>query len=186
MLEVVVDALLQAEKIAGILLVSDSTRLDEFTSKENTIVLATQTSNLKDAVTKASVFATDRLNCSTTFIVPADLPLISGKDIDYAVTQHQQLTILPDARLTGTNGIIATPPNALEYVFNGRSFHAHQNNARASGLQPKSLQIEAFSYDVDTFEDLLKVIQLQPESRTAAVFRSFAMRDSTLPSSNLC
>lgn len=183
MLEVVVEACLQAKLITGILLVSDSPHLEKFVSEKNTIILATQTRNLKEAVTQACCFATQQLNCFSTFVVPADLPLISAQDIDYAVTQHRQITIIPDMRLKGTNGVISTPPNAFEYVFNGQSFHPHQQNARATGLQPTVLQIKSFSYDVDTFEDLMKVIQVRPDSRTAKVYRSFADCDSSLPAS---
>lgn len=184
MLENVVDALSQAEHVRGILLVSESTNLVKFVSKENVIILETQTTNLRDAVTKASQFACKQLKCPTTFIVPADLPLISSKDIDFAITQHERVTIIPDARLKGTNGIIATPPNAFEYVFNGQSYHQHRHNAQVAGLNPNSLQIEAFSYDVDTFDDLMMIIQLRPESRTAAVYRSLTTNDSSLPACN--
>lgn len=184
MLENVVDALSQAEHVRGILLVSESTNLVEFVSKENVIILETQTTNLRDAVTKASQFACKQLKCPTTFIVPADLPLISSKDIDFAITQHERVTIIPDARLKGTNGIITTPPNAFEYVFNGQSYHQHRHNAQVAGLNPNSLQIEAFSYDVDTFDDLMMIIQLRPESRTAAVYRSLTTNDSSLPACN--
>lgn len=179
MLEEVIEALSNAKQIEGILLVSDSPRLVNSSINWNTIVLETQTNNLKDAVTEAGNFATNRLNCSTTFIVPADLPLISAEDIDYAISQHDQITLIPDVRLKGTNGVIATPPNAFEYVFNGQSFHEHQQNAQAAGLQPKSLQIETFSHDVDTFDDLMKVVQLRPASRTSVVYQSFLTRDSS-------
>lgn len=184
MLENVVDALVQAEQIRGILLVSESSNLTEFSLKENVIILETQTTNLRDAVTRASRFAYKQLSCSTTFIVPADLPLISPKDVDFAITQHERVTIIPDARFKGTNGIIATPPNAFDYVFNGQSYRQHQHNAQVAGLNPKSLQIEAFSYDVDTFDDLMMIVQLRPESRTAAVYRSLTTSDSSLPAYN--
>ena len=184
MLENVVDALLQAEHVRGILLVSDSTNLAEFMLKENIVILETQTTNLRDAVTHAGRFATKQLRCPTTFIVPADLPLISPNDIDFAISQHEKVTIIPDARLKGTNGIIATPPNGFDYVFNGQSYRQHQHNAQVAGLNPKSLQIESFSYDVDTFDDLLMIVQLQPESRTAAVYHSFTTELSSLAESN--
>ena len=184
MLENVVDALLRSHNVQGILLVSESTNLAEFTSKENVIILETQTTSLKDAVTQAGRFATKQLRSTTTFIVPADLPLISPNDIDFAISQHEKVTIIPDARLKGTNGIIATPPNGFEYVFNGRSYHEHQQNAHVAGLNPQSLQIESFSYDVDTFDDLMMVIQLQPKSQTAAVYQRLTTSDSSLPACN--
>ena len=184
MLEIVVEALSRAELVQGILLVSDSMNLVELTLKENIIILETETTNLRDAVTQASRFASKQLSCPTTFIVPADLPLITPEHIDFAITQHERVTIIPDARLQGTNGIIATPPNAFEYVFNGQSFQDHQYNARVAGLHPKSLQIETFSYDVDTFDDLMLVIQMSPDSRTAAVYRNLTTQDSSLPASN--
>ncbi len=180
MLENVVDALLRSDNVQGILLVSESTNLAEFTLKENVIVLETQTTNLREAVTQASQFACKQLKCPTTFIVPADLPLISSKDIDFAIAQHERVTIIPDARLKGTNGIIATPPNAFDYVFNGQSYLQHQHNAQVAGFNPKSLQIETFSHDVDTFDDLMTIVQLHPESRTATVYRSLTRSDSSL------
>lgn len=181
MLEEVVDALSNSPRISGILLVSDSTHLDEFSHRKNVVVLETQTDNLRDAVTQAALFATNQLNCSTTFIVPADLPLISAEDIDYAIQQHEQVTLIPDLRLKGTNGVIATPPDAFEYVFNGQSFHDHRQNARAAGIQPKSILIESFSHDVDTFDDLMMVIRLRPKSRTSAVYHRLSTSDSSLP-----
>lgn len=180
MLEEVVDALSNSTQISGILLVSDSIHLDEFSHRKNVIVLETQTDNLRDAVTQAALFATNQLNCSTSFIVPADLPLISTEDIDCAIKQHEQVTLIPDVRFKGTNGVIATPPNAFEYVFNGQSFNDHQQNARSAGLRPKSLQIESFAHDVDTFDDLMMVVQLRPESRTSVVYRSLSTSDSSL------
>ena len=180
MLENVVDALLLSDNVQGILLVSESTNLAEFTLKESVIVLETQTTNLREAVTQASQFACKQLKCPTTFIVPADLPLISSKDIDFAIAQHERVTIIPDARLKGTNGIIATPPNAFDYVFNGQSYLQHQHNAQVAGFNPKSLQIETFSHDVDTFDDLMTIVQLHPESRTATVYRSLTRSDSSL------
>ena len=184
MLENVVDALLQAEHVRGILLVTESTNLAKFMLKESIIILETQTTNLRDAVTQAGRFATKHLRCPTTFIVPADLPLISSKDIDFAIKQHERVTIIPDAHLKGTNGVIATPPNAFDYVFNGQSYRQHQHNAQVAGLNPKSLQIESFSYDVDTFDDLMMIVQLRPESRTAVVYRSFTTKLSTLAECN--
>ena len=184
MLANVVDALLQAEHVRGILLVTESTNLTEFTLRKNVIILETQTTNLREAITQASQFARKQLRCPATFIVPADLPLISSDDIDFAITQHEQVTIIPDVHLKGTNGIIASPPNAFDYVFDGKSYHQHQLNAQVAGLDPKSLSIEAFSYDVDTFDDLMKIVQLRPESRTAEVYRSFTAIDSSLTACN--
>lgn len=182
MLDVVVTALLQSKTIHGLLIVSESTQLEHYISgQKNTMVLATQTRNLTDAVTQASTFATRELNCSTTFIVPADLPLITAEDIDFAMYQHQQITLIPDATFKGTNGIIATPPNVFSYVFNGQSFRKHQELAQATGLNAKSLQLENFSLDVDRFEDLMQVIQKRPNSRTATVYRKLRSHDPTLP-----
>ena len=184
MLEVVIEALSNAKQIRGILLVSESPHLVGSSINKNTLVLETQTNSLKDAVTQAGVFATSRLSCCTTFIVPADLPLISAEDIDFAISQHEQVTLIPDVRLKGTNGVIVTPPNAFEYVFNGQSYLDHQQNAKAAGFHPKSLQIETFAHDVDTFDDLMKVVQLRPESRTSAVYQSFSTQDTSIPTCN--
>ena len=127
------------------------------------------------AVTEAAKYAMSAYLAKTTFVVPADIPLIQSSDVDFAAECHSQVTIIPDNREIGTNGLICTPPDAIEYVFDGKSFKPHKQAASARGITPKSLSIVSMGHDIDTIYDLKKVLELGPTSQTAEVIRNHGL-----------
>ncbi len=175
MLDDVLEALFNAKSIAGILLVARETGTLNFPENREVEVCLDKTTSLGAAVSAACHYAMTHKGVSSTFVIPADVPMIQSSDIDNAVVQHDRITLIPDSRLLGTNGAICTPPNALEYVFDGSSYQPHVQNAKRVGIIPKTLQIPAFAHDVDSLEDLHPVITLAPDSKTAKTIPQYAI-----------
>ncbi len=167
MLRDVLTALSNAPSLDGIILSSPMPELPDLSEFNNLTVYQDHAQSLAEAVTEASDFAKRELSASSTFIVPADIPMIQSADVEKAISAHDRATIIPDANDVGTNGLLCTPPNAFRYVFDGRSFRPHMRAAQEAGLNPQPLRVANFALDVDTIADLKKVVALAPNSHTA-------------------
>jgi 2-phospho-L-lactate guanylyltransferase len=89
--------------------------------------------------------------------LPADLPLITVDDINalLVAAKDHDAVIAPDARHSGTNALLLTPPQLIEPQFGEQSFTAHVQAIRCSGS--KALQIverPGLAHDIDMPADL--------------------------------
>jgi 2-phospho-L-lactate/phosphoenolpyruvate guanylyltransferase len=89
--------------------------------------------------------------------LPADLPFITVDDIEalLAAANDHDAVIAPDARHSGTNALLLTPPRLIEPQFGEQSFTAHVQAIRCSAA--KSLHIlerPALAHDIDVPADL--------------------------------
>ena len=166
MLNDVLQALVDAQSVDGILLTSRSNEARRIADKWDISLYRDQAHTLVDALTTAGEKAKNDLNASTAIIVPGDVPLITGTDVDHVLHYHADVTIVPDSHKIGTNALVCTPPNAFPLVFDGRSYHPHIEAANHLGLQVRSVQSDAFAIDVDTADDLLRVNSSTKDSLT--------------------
>ena len=172
MLRDVLSALCDAPSIDGVLLASRALEARQFTVLPKLQIFEEQATNLADAVTEASTYLSLEHDAETVFIVPGDVPLISVEDVSHATAEHRDVTLLPDERDVGTNGVISTPPNNFTYVFDGKSFQPHLENARKEGYQPRIVRLASFAHDIDTVDDLETVQRLAPKSHTAQFLKN--------------
>jgi len=103
---------------------------------------------------------------SGLLIIPADLPLITPKDIQGMLKFVQRNTvpdfsrnqpvvvIAPDRHHLGTNGLLICPPGLIAYDFGPGSFELHCNLARNAKARVEIYENPAFALDVDLPEDL--------------------------------
>jgi 2-phospho-L-lactate guanylyltransferase len=111
---------------------------------------------LNAAVAYAARVLSDEGAGSMLFL-PGDLPFVTAQDIDalLAAASDHDAVIAPDARHSGTNALLLTPPQLIEPQFGEQSFTAHVQAIRCSAA--KSLQIverPALAHDVDVPADL--------------------------------
>ena len=90
-------------------------------------------------------------------LLPADLPFVTAGDIEalLAAAKDHEAVIAPDARHSGTNALLLTPPQLIEPQFGEQSFTAHVQAIRCSSA--KSLHIlerPALAHDIDVPADL--------------------------------
>ncbi len=172
MLYDVLEALAESKSVDGILLTSRSAEARRIVQEWDIELYRDQAHTLVDALTDAGEKVRRDLNASTAIIVPGDVPLITGSDIDHILHYHADVTIVPDSHKIGTNALVCTPPNAFPLVFDGRSYHPHVEAATRLGLQVRSVQSEAFAIDVDTADDLLLISSSSKESRTKTLLKN--------------
>ena len=151
MVQDVLAALTQAS-LQGVLIVSRSPVAAALAQEFNAEVFADTANDLTGAVTEASAFLAGRAD--GTMIVHGDLPLLTADEVNHAIHGHTDITLLPDRHDIGTNCIIATPPNAMTYQFDGTSFRPHKALARAAGFEPRIVRLPGFGLDIDTIDGL--------------------------------
>jgi 2-phospho-L-lactate guanylyltransferase len=98
-------------------------------------------------------------------ILPIDLPLVSSAALAQliaplaAIAERPLVVLAPDRHGRGTNGLLVSPPDAIEFGFGGDSRAAHA--ACAADVGARYIEIDGpLGLDIDTPDDLLFVEQL--------------------------
>lgn len=167
MLRDVLTALSACPAIDGVLLVSRDADAAALAGEFGARVFADSAADLSGAVTQASAFAARRLRAGTTLFVPGDVPLIRPADVAAVLRGHQRATLVPDRNDVGTNAAASSPPNAFEYLFDGKSFKPHLAAAERAGITARVVRRRAFGLDVDTAAELAAVAAARHRTRTA-------------------
>jgi len=123
--------------------------------------------DLSQSVTLASEWLQRERGATGTLIVHADIPLAIAADFDALLKNHQQLSFVPDDEERGTNCIAASPPNPIQYRYDGNSFAPHKAAAEAQGLSFQVCPIQRLQLDIDTREDLKKLLLATINAQTA-------------------
>lgn len=107
---------------------------------------------LNRATVVAQLYAAQQL-----LILPADLPLITSKDIEALLslgTKPPVVVIAPDRRNEGTNALYINPTGAIDYRFGPGSFQHHVQQAQKKGIRVEIYRSPTFGLDLDLPEDL--------------------------------
>lgn len=114
---------------------------------------------LKRATVVAQVYASRGV-----LVIPADLPLLTAADVIALLkraTEPPVVVIAPDRHRKGTNALLLSPANLIEYDFGGDSFERHCDRARRAGARLEIVDLPSLGLDLDLPEDLELVRQLQ-------------------------
>ncbi len=159
--------------LGGVLLVSGSPEAPAIAAEFGAEVFReSATTNLPGAVVEASEYLSREHGADGTLFVPGDVPLITAADLDQVLDGHIDVTLVPDGNDVGTNCAVSSPPNAFEYVFDGKSFKPHSTNARAAGIEPRIVRTPGFALDIDTVDELTALVEAGQPSRTLDFLRS--------------
>jgi 2-phospho-L-lactate/phosphoenolpyruvate guanylyltransferase len=111
---------------------------------------------LNTALKRATVVA-KLYSARGVLIIPADLPLITGKEISELISRSgnpPELIIAPDRRGNSTNALLLCPADLFEFSFGPGSFVHNIQQARKVGCRVEICQDKGFSLDIDLPEDL--------------------------------
>jgi 2-phospho-L-lactate guanylyltransferase len=151
----VLTALRDSKLLTGIALLGDGMALDVAGVDENCRLIAEDPqldlcANLQRA---AAGLAAEGVE--TLLVVPADLPTLRPADVrELLVARRSGVTVCPAARDGGTNALVSTPPDAVEFLFGPDSARRHIEAAARRGFKTTRLELPAFARDIDTGEDL--------------------------------
>ena len=100
-------------------------------------------------------------------VLPIDIPRVSPELLEpvvgLATSKDPLVAIVPDRHGRGTNALLVSPPDLIEFCFGGDSKDAHVGAARAVGARVEVLD-GPLTLDIDTPEDLLIAQAETPEA----------------------
>jgi 2-phospho-L-lactate guanylyltransferase len=114
---------------------------------------------------------------SSLAVIPGDIPLLTAADVD-CVMQHgtrYDVVIAPSWDSRGTNAILLRPPDALQLRFGSWSFFPHVKQAKRKGLSYKVVRLPRVAIDVDTPEDLARLVPYARGTRSYTVLEEMGI-----------
>jgi 2-phospho-L-lactate/phosphoenolpyruvate guanylyltransferase len=115
---------------------------------------------------------------SSLAVIPGDIPLLTAADVDCVMQNGTQydVVIVPSWDSRGTNAILLRPPDALQLRFGSWSFFPHVKQAKHKGLSYKVVRLPRVALDVDTPEDLSRLMPQAMGTRSYAVLEAMGIR----------
>ncbi len=167
MLRDVLIAIREVNVFDGVLLVTRSQKAQmvarDFVSD---VFMETPGSDHSRAVTEANSYLIERHHAKSSLAISADIPRVTAPDIHQVITNHNRISLAPNASGEGTNAILCSPPNAITPQFGGSSLRRHVASATAAGLLPSVIHNENIAMDIDEPRDLERALADLPPSFT--------------------
>jgi 2-phospho-L-lactate guanylyltransferase len=189
----VLSALCQTKFLSGVLIVSRTPEADALAQAFSVERFAeSPDADLPTALTQASHHLMEHFGARGVVVIPADVPLVSAEEIDNILTIHCSITepliesstdsmqtdsmqtgpippavtVIPDSEHLGTNCLMLSPPDVIDFIFDGRSFKPHVDAAFEQGLTPRIVPARGFALDIDTEADLRQLLSLGQTTQT--------------------
>jgi 2-phospho-L-lactate guanylyltransferase len=115
-----------------------------------------QSAAVRLGVRRALADGIERVLC-----IPGDCPALDAHELDALLAVRgagaataPEVVIVPDRHGSGTNGLLLSPPEAIEPSFGPDSCERHRALARAAGVSCRVERPSSLLLDVDTGEDL--------------------------------
>ena len=93
---------------------------------------------------------------SAALILPADIPLITPREINRFLnfSDGHSISLTPSKDGAGTNALLLRPPGIIRPAFGKNSFRRHLSIARRKGLRPRVVKLRGIALDLDEPSDL--------------------------------
>jgi 2-phospho-L-lactate/phosphoenolpyruvate guanylyltransferase len=97
--------------------------------------------------------------------LPADVPLVTVEELEVVLDGFDEsprpaFMIVPAHDLGGSNCVVCSPPDCVEFGFGEDSFRRHLRLARAAGIDPMVAKLIGIGQDVDTPDDLVNLVKV--------------------------
>lgn len=103
-------------------------------------------------------------------VIPGDLPTLTAADIQLLLERHAEgLSLCPAIRDGGTNALVCSPPDAIDFQFGKDSAQRHLDTANSHGIKALRMAIPAFFRDIDIPDDLVW-LSAQPSAGNTVKF----------------
>lgn len=173
MLADVLNAVSQAPSISGAAVVSPDEKVLGFARQHGAVGVAEPGLELNAAL-KLAIDHVVGLGATSVLILPGDLPLLKGVDVENltAMATAQRDVVIAPSKAKGTNALLIRPPDIIALKFGGESFPPHVSEAIQVGVKPRIYRSQTVATDIDAPEDLIKVETLGLGTRTHDFLRS--------------
>jgi 2-phospho-L-lactate/phosphoenolpyruvate guanylyltransferase len=170
----VLQALAAWTKRPPIAVVTTDSFARDLAAQFNFDVIADDNAGETNAIATATATCKMR-GCANTLVIPADIPLVDGADLQKIVDAAPQngSVLAPDAAGRGTNAAFRSPADLFPLRFGNDSFLPHLAAARATGLPCVVLRLPSMARDVDRPEDLYELAAASGDRQSQRLVRSW-------------
>jgi 2-phospho-L-lactate guanylyltransferase len=151
---------LKSSNVGKTVVVSSDLTVERFVKDFDMTFLKENWEGLNRAVTQATEWCV-RNGAEWVLVLPADVPLVTSKDINQIVklALNNSLVISP-SRNGGTNALLQTPPGVISPSFGSDSFRKHICKALAKHVQTKIYVSSNVMLDIDSEKDLEQLLRV--------------------------
>ena len=176
MLEDVLKAL-KASNVNKVLVVSNDPNVHPIAEKFGAFFFSPIRKGLNSAVEEAFVWCMKN-NADSVLVLPADIPLISSKDINAIVDlgSDERRVVLVPSRDWGTNAFFQCPPHLVHACFGPDSFKKHVNEACSKGACVKFYYSLGAGLDIDSVDDLKVLLKSENSTLSKQVLFNFVSK----------
>jgi 2-phospho-L-lactate/phosphoenolpyruvate guanylyltransferase len=178
MLDDVLLALRQASTLDRIALVTTDARAIALSAQWGFEVIDEGSGRGETGAVELAVKVCRERGASSLAVIPGDIPLLTAADVDCVIQHGTQcdVVIVPSWDSRGTNAILLRPPDALQLRFGAWSFFPHVKQAKRKGLSYKVVRLPRVALDVDTPDDLARLVPHARGTRSYAVLEEMGIR----------
>jgi len=177
MLEDVLAAVRQASTVERIALVTTDPYALSLAAQWGFEVVDEGSARGETGAVELAVKVCQERGASALAVIPGDIPLLTAADVDVVLQYGRQydIVIVPSWDSRGTNALLLRPPDALQMRFGSWSFFPHATQANRKGLSYKVVRLPRVALDVDTPEDLARIVPQAMGTRSYAVLEEVGL-----------
>jgi len=163
MLKDVLTALVNSREVAHIAVVTADRRVADIASAQGALVIdEVEPSGMNEAI-ELGINAIKGIGGQRVAIIPGDVPLMTGAEIDRVLNELQVqrqaedghvIGIVPSADRGGTNFMCIETDQPWSLLYGPDSYMRHGADAMERGRRPVSLHSQPISLDIDEKKDL--------------------------------
>jgi len=152
----VLDSVISAEQIAGVVVISAEPEMATIADARGIMLLEEAAPrHLNQALRTGLGWLATQPACAQVVILPADVPFVRPQDIDELVEfADRHVTLTPSRDDEGTNAVVVQRPFDFRPEFGVDSFRRHLNGYARRGVTPRVFRNPRIALDVDTYEDI--------------------------------
>jgi 2-phospho-L-lactate guanylyltransferase len=178
MLEDVLQAL-KGSVVSQVLVVSNDQNVLPIAQRFGASFFSPARKGLNSAIEEAWAWCI-RDKADSVLVLPADIPLVTPKDIDVIVNlgSDGRRVVLAPSRDWGTNAFFQCPPHLVHANFGPDSFSKHAKEACGKEICVKYYYSFGVGLDVDSVDDLRLLLKVENETLSKKVMRDFKLAKS--------
>ena len=181
MLEDVLEALVGAMSLAGIVLITRDEEAIALAQRYGAECLIEPENRGHTAAVELAARALAGRGAGALLQVPGDIPGVTSAEIEAMIAAHAPapaVTIAPSRDCRGSNAVLCSPPNVFPFRFGDDSFYPHLAAARALGIEPTVVERDGIGLDIDTPNDLEAFLASPSDTRAYRLLARGSGRDA--------
>ncbi len=142
-----------------VLVVTNSQKISLLSKRFGASVLLENKTGLSHAINVAAQWSVQQ-NFTSQLVIPADIAQLDANELKLLLQQDitQPSVIICPSQDNGTNALLTSPPDIIEFCYGRNSAKAHQQQAYDKAVQCRQLLLDKLSVDIDFPVDLQSVI----------------------------